>query len=248
MIQGCNRSESYSGQKQPFSRKDKRNEHVRRVHKAPKRNGDGDLAYITRNDATSTPQTIEDTSMGPFTDTAWRSRAARLPELAPFHDAARLVGVTDLTGPGEFAGFTGVDISTRPLGPTSLYGPSTFSDAASIAGAADATAFTGFAGFANDSGSMAVTGFPSVDVSGWLSAGSEFTRLTGVDGSIANEGVPDVGGYAAVGTFTTDDEFGWFTSVSTFNEFGGIDISTDLNHETSAPHLNDALESIDSAM
>jgi hypothetical protein len=240
VIQGCNRSESYSGQKQPFSRKDKRNEHVRRVHTAAKRNGDGDLAYITRNDATSTPQTIEDTSMGPLTNIAWRSGAAR-------QDAARLVGGTDLTVPGGFAGFTGVDISTCPLGLTSLYGPSTFSDAAGIAGAAHATAFTDFAGIANDSGSMAVTGFPSVHVSDWLCAGSEFTRLTGVDGSIDNEGVT-VGGYAAVNTFTTDNEFGWFTSLSTFNEFGGIDTSTDLNHKTSALHLSDALESINSAM
>jgi hypothetical protein len=251
MIQGCNRSESYSGQKQPFSRRDKRNEHVRRVHKAAKRNykaGEGDLPYITGKDATFTPQTIGDTSMGPFTDSAGHSRAARLTELAPFHDATRLVGVTDLTGLGGFGGFTGVDISTRPLGPISLYSPPTFSGAAGIADDTDTTVFAGLAGYANDSSSMAVTGFPSVDGSGWLTAGSDFTRLTDIDGSIAYEGVTDVGSSTAGGTFTTDDEFGWFPNFSMSNEFSGIDTSTDLNQETSAPHVNNALESINSAM
>jgi hypothetical protein len=71
---------------------------VRRVHKAAKRNGKAgemDLPYITGNDATSTPQTIGGTSMGPFTDTARHSRATCLTELALFRDAARLVGVVD---------------------------------------------------------------------------------------------------------------------------------------------------------
>ena len=34
MVPGCHRSENYSGDKNPFSRKDKRDEHARRVHQA----------------------------------------------------------------------------------------------------------------------------------------------------------------------------------------------------------------------
>ena len=34
MVPGCHRSENYSGDKNPFSRKDKRNEHSRRAHQA----------------------------------------------------------------------------------------------------------------------------------------------------------------------------------------------------------------------
>jgi len=176
-VYGCSRSDSYSGQKRSFSRKDKRDEHMKRAHKAPRSNEAAAFGIC---------QTIGLTGMGMSTDAAGYTWAAHLPGPTTFHDAGGLIGVTDLAGRGGFAGFSGVNLSACSLGSTDMDGPSIFSPAAGIA---DTAEFAGFAGSANDDSSeltrlIGIDGLPGVNES------------TGVDG------VTGVNGFSGVDTPT----------------------------------------------
>jgi hypothetical protein len=192
--------------------------------------------------------------MGTVTDAAGRTGAARPTDLTVFHDAGELISVTDLAGLNGFAGFTGGNKSTRLLGSTSLYGPSTPFSVVDTANSADASYLVDFAGSTNGSG---LVGFPNGEGSNWFPDSSETAGfagfnglssadgltnvggltnvdglasvdgLTSVDGFVAVDGT-DVGGCTTVGTFTTDDAFDWFTSGSMFNDFGSVDTSTGL--------------------
>jgi len=141
-------------------------------------NTSGDQAYTTgdqtlfnqcrSNGATAfgTCQALGFTLTDTITDAARRTRAAHPTDLDLFHDAGKLISVTDLAELNGFAGCIGGNESPGLLGSTSLYGPSTLFSVVDTANSADAAYLVGCAGSTNGSG---VVGFPNGEGSNWFS-------------------------------------------------------------------------------
>jgi len=252
-IDGCNRSERYPGQKHPFPRKDKRDVHVKKVHKVPgrQRKAFRDDPDYTTGDCTLFNQCGSDgpTAFGIYeaiglplmdavTDAAGRTGAARPPE-----PVGEPIGMSNLAGLHGYTGSFGANDPTRLLGSTSLYGRSALFSTVDTANGADAAYLVGCA---ESIGGGGLAGFPHGEGPNWLPDNSDTAGITSFSGLSSADGLTglggltnvdgltsvdgfiavdgtDVSGCTTVGAFATDDAFDWFASGTMFDEFGNVD-------------------------
>lgn len=199
-IPGCNRSETFPGEKRPFPRKDKRDEHMKRPHKAP----DGHDAWIgTHFDQLRTSNANmlgTGHSRGPVIIDALSNTVGS--SGADYSTGLVSIGHTgqpNVAVPSEFFGSTITNYPAPFLSPANMNNFAIFSHATSIDGVPH---ITGFGETANDASSVVATRFPGAD---------GFGLFAGYDEHIGMQGMVSVGEFVTVGGEIIHDESGLST-------------------------------------
>jgi hypothetical protein len=246
MTPGCDRSENYHGQKRPFSRKDKLNSHVRKIHQAAT-GPYGSSSFLAAN----TPNVVDASDLTgfegyandscPMAVTGFSSESNWLPggpdstgltsvdELTSVDGLTNVNGFTSIDGLTNVNGFTSVDGLTSVEGLTSIDGLTSVNGFTIVDGLPNVNGFISIDGLTNVNGFTSVDGLTSIDrltsVDGFtrIDGLTNVDRLTNVDGLTSIDGLTsvagtDVYGYTATGTFSTDDEFGWLAGDFMFSQ------------------------------
>jgi len=230
-IPDCNRSESYGGQKRPFSRKDKLNSHVRNIHQAAT-GPHGSSAFH----AACTSEAVDTIDLASFEGCANDSRSTAIIGLPSGPDSTESIyihghiGISGFTSVGELSSADGlacvneitwIDEFTNVGGLSSVDGFASANELTGMDGFprvnglsgvnefAGINEITGIDGFTNVGGLSSVDGFAGVDE---LIGMDRFTS----DNEITGIAVPDVYDYDTIDIITSYDELGWLAGDSTF--------------------------------
>ena len=225
---GCNRSESYAGVKRPFPRKDKLNDHVRKVHEATAR-PNGASTFPTAG----IPIVVDTNYPGSLDGYANDSRLIAAsgfpgetngvlggPHPTSLTGVDMLTGVEGLSNIDERASVNGVTSAGGLIGVEELANGNRVTNINELTNGNGLTSLdelTGLDGFTATDGLTSVEGLTDV---GGLGRFDEFTYLDGstsVEG-LTNVAVPGFYVYDAISTLIADDGLDWFAEDSTFTQ------------------------------
>ena len=218
-IPECKRSESYGGEKRPFPRSDKRNEHVRKIHQAvtvPYSSSTFNAACAFEAADTINPTGFEGCANDscPTAVTGLHSGPDST-ESVYIHGHNEPSGLTNVCGlsSGEvLAGVNGItwfDGFTNVGGLTRINGLSNVNEFAGINETTGMDGITGMDGFIDVGGLSNIDGFAGVDELTGMDRFASIDEVTGVT-------VSDVYDYNAV--VTSYDTLGWLAGDSTFTQ------------------------------